>query len=59
MFLKRGRMTKGQYIFTIGHAVLENVNQYKYLGVNISANGKFMIAEKNLSLKGSRATFFN
>ena len=45
VFSKSGRMSKGQYIFTIGHAVLENVNQYKYLGVNISANGKFMTAE--------------
>ena len=49
VFSKSGRMSKDQYIFTIGHAALENVNQYKYLGVNISANGKFMTAEKNLS----------
>ena len=57
VFSKSGRMSKDQYIFTIGHAVLENVNQYKYLGVHISANGKFMTAEKNLSLKASRALF--
>ena len=57
VFSKSGRMSKDHYIFTIGHAVFENVNQYKYLGVNISANGKFMTAEKNLSLKASRALF--
>ena len=50
MFSKSGRMSKDQYIFTVGRAILENVNQYKYLGVNIPANGKFMTAEKNLSL---------
>ena len=57
VFSKSGRMPKNQYIFTIGQAILENVNQYIYLRVNISANGKFLAAEKNLSLKASRALF--
>ena len=33
------------------------VDQYKYLGVNVAANGKFLVAEKMLSLKASRALF--
>ena len=36
---------------------MECVNSYKYLGVEISSNGKFLTAEKNLSLKASRALF--
>lgn len=43
--------------FVVGAEALEYVNQYKYLGVNISNTGKFSVAEKNLSLKASRALF--
>ena len=34
---------------------VETVSHYKYLGVNISHTGTFIVAEKNLSLKASRA----
>ena len=36
---------------------MECVNKYKYLGVDISANDKFLTAEKNLSLKANKALF--
>ena len=57
IFSKNGRACKDRFQFIIGHSILECVNSYKYLGVEISANGKFLIAEKNLSLKASRALF--
>ncbi|MCU7801324.1 MAG: hypothetical protein KZQ70_14625 [gamma proteobacterium symbiont of Lucinoma myriamae] len=57
IFTKNGRVAKERYRFTIGQNCLEHVNEYKYLGINISASGKFSIAEKNLSLKASRALF--
>ena len=46
-----------RFYFIVGQTNLECVNSYKYLGVEISANGKFLTAEKNLSLKASRALF--
>lgn len=57
IFSKNGQVKKDRYTFNVGQIRLECVNQYKYLGVNISASGKFVIAEKTLSLKASRALF--
>ena len=54
---KTGRTTADRCQFIIGQTHLECVNYYKYLGVEISPNGKFLTAEKNLSLKASRALF--
>ena len=44
-------------MFKVGENVLEYVNQYKYLGVNISSTGNFLVAEKTPGLKASRALF--
>ena len=44
-------------MFSAGQTCLECVDQYKYLGVNVAANGKFLVAEKMLSLKARRALF--
>ena len=57
IFSKNGKATGDHFQFTVGHSTLEYVNSYKYLGVEISANGRFLLAEKNLSLKASRALF--
>lgn len=57
LFSKSGRIPKAPQIFTVKDTLLEYVNQYKYLGVNISSNGNFSVAEKALSLKASRALF--
>lgn len=56
-FSKSGRMFKDRARFVIGEEALDYVNQYKYLGVNISNTARFSVAEKNLSLKASRALF--
>ena len=50
-------MTKAKFQFVICGEELESVGQYKYLGVNFSNYAKFSVAEKNLSLKASRALF--
>ena len=57
IFTKNGQIKKDCYKFVIGRTHLECVNQYKYLGVNVSSSGKFITAEKSLSLKASRALF--
>lgn len=57
IFFKNGQVKKDRCTFNVSQIRLECVNQYKYLGVNISASGKFVIAEKTLSLKASRALF--
>ncbi|MCG7891851.1 MAG: reverse transcriptase family protein [Candidatus Thiodiazotropha endolucinida] len=57
IFSKNGQAKMDCYKFNVGQIRLECVKQYKYLGINISASGKFFIAEKNLSLKSSRALF--
>ena len=57
IFSKNDRACKDRFQVIIGHSILECVNSYKYLGVEISANGKFLIAEMNLRLKASRAMF--
>lgn len=57
IFSKNGHVNKNHYKFVVDQNHLECVNQYKYLGVNVSANGKFLAAEKQLSLKASRALF--
>ena len=44
-------------MFSVGQTCLECVDQYKYLGVNVAANGKILVAEEMLSLKASRALF--
>ena len=41
----------------VGETSFECVSSYKYLGVEISADGKFLTVENNLSLKASRALF--
>ena len=43
--------------FVINETEVETVSHYKYLGVNISHTGTFIVAEKNLSLNASRALF--
>ena len=57
IFSKSGRVPKDHNLFKVGENVLEYVSQYKYLGVNISSTGKFLVAEKTLGLKASRALF--
>ena len=57
IFTKNGQVKKDCNRFTIGQTHLECVNQYKYLGINVSSSGKFITAEKTLSLKASRALF--
>ena len=57
IFTKNGQVAKDRYRFKIGQICLEQVSSYKYLGVDISSSGKFSLAEKNLSLKASRALF--
>ena len=52
-----GHLHKDKFRFVIGHEVLECSRQYKDLGVNVPNSGKFSVAEKNLSLKASRALF--
>ena len=56
-FSKTGRMVKDKFRFVIGKDDIEYVNQYKYLGVIFTSNAKFSVAEKNLSMKASRALF--
>ena len=46
IFTKNGQVSKGHYRFVVGQTQLECVNQYKYLGVNVSSSGKFITAEK-------------
>ena len=57
IFTNNGQIKQDCYKFVIGQTHLECVNQYKYLGVNVSSSGKFITAEKTLSLKASRALF--
>ena len=57
VFSKGGRKVKDSPKFVINETELETVSHYKYLGVNISHTGTFIVAEKNLSLKASRALF--
>ena len=47
IFSKSGRVPKDHNLFKVGENVLEYVNQYKDLGVNISSTGKNLVAEKN------------
>ena len=46
IFTKNDQVSKGHYRFVVGQTQLECVNQYKYLGVNVSSSGKFITAEK-------------
>ena len=55
IFSKSGRVPKDNNLFKVSENVLEYVNQYKYLGVNISSTGKCLVAGKTLGLKASRA----
>ena len=48
IFSKSGRVPKDHNLFKVGETVLEYVNQYKYLCVNISSTGTFLVAEKLL-----------
>ena len=57
VFSKGGRTTKDKFNFVINNSYVDHVTSYKYLGINISNTGKFALAEKNLSLKASRALF--
>ena len=56
VFSKNGKVNSNME-FRIGQKILELVSVYKYLGINITLNGKFLKAEKILSLKASRALF--
>ena len=42
---KNGQVKKDCIMFTIGQTHLECVNQYKYLGINVSS-GKFIVEDK-------------
>ena len=55
-FSKTGRMLKIRFKFVVGTDI-EYVNQYKYLGVIFTSNGKFSVAETTLSMKASRTLF--
>ena len=57
VFSKGGRTAKDKFNFVINNSSVDYVTSYKYLGINISNTGKFASAEKNLSLKASRALF--
>ena len=57
IFTNNGQVSKGHYRVVVGQTQLECINQYKYLGINDSSSGKFITAEKNLSLKAGRALF--
>jgi len=50
---KQGRKPKG--IIKIGDIPLEYVNEYTYLGIVISSNGKFTLCKKELTDKGRKA----
>ena len=54
-FNKRGR-TINDYIYKIGSQFVENVNNYKYLGVIIQASGKFNEAAKDLKARALKAS---
>ena len=53
VFSKNERLCKECFNFAIGQSNLEIFSEYKYLGVNITSNSKFLKAEKKLSLKAS------
>ena len=55
IFTKNGQVKTDCNRFIIGQTHLECINQYKYLGINVSSSGKFITAENTLSLKASRA----
>ena len=57
IFTKNAQVSKDDYRFVVGQTQLECIKQYKWLGVNVSSSGKFITAEKNLSLKASRELF--
>ena len=44
---KTGGFPKDEFRFNIGGEELENVNHYKYFGVNFSNTAKFSVAEKH------------
>ena len=56
-FSKTGRMLKDRFKLVVGTDDIEYFNQYKYLGVILTSNGKFSVAVKTLSMKTSRALF--
>ena len=56
-FSKGGRKIKDMLKFVTNETEKETASHYKYLGVNISNTGTFIVAEKKLSLKESRALF--
>ena len=45
------------YHFYFGHMKLEIVDEYKYLGVTFTKNGKLHIASENLAQKARKAYF--
>ena len=57
VFSKGGRKIKDSPKFVINETVVETVSHYKYLGVNISHTRTFIVTEKYLGLKASRALF--
>ena len=46
IFYKNGRVSKDRFMFSVGQIHLECVDRYKYLGINVAANGIFLVAEK-------------
>ena len=55
VFNKPGRKTKAT--FNIGGIDIENVTNYKYLGLVFNAAGKFGIAKKDLKQRANKAMF--
>ena len=56
VFSKSGRVPKDKLRYNRGGDEIEYVNNYKYLGVNLSNTGKFSVAEKKLKFKGKQSS---
>ena len=56
VFSKSGRVPKDKFRYNLGGDEIEYVNNYKYLGVNLSNTGKFSVAEKKLKLKSKQSS---
>jgi len=57
IFQKKPRLTDKKYKFTLGGTILNHVTCYNYLGLTISASGKFDTAIKDLTDKARRAYY--
>ncbi len=57
MIMKKGTPDNNSEVFTLGGSQLEKVNQYKYLGVISTHNGKFKRAVDDRILKATRCCY--